>query len=68
MSRSRSPGRSDSNILSGTPVFAGTRVPLRTLMDYLEAGDRIDDFLSDFPTVRREQAEAVFQAADPRRT
>lgn len=44
-----------SEILSGTPVFAGTRVPVQTLIDYLEAGDRLDDFLNDFPTVTREQ-------------
>ncbi len=43
-------------ILSGTPVFTGTRVPVQTLIDYLEAGDRLDDFLDDFPTVTREQA------------
>ncbi|MYA95440.1 MAG: DUF433 domain-containing protein [Nitrospinae bacterium] len=43
-------------ILGGTPVFAGTRVPVRTLMEHLEAGDRLDDFLEDFPTVSREQA------------
>ena len=50
--------RSDE-ILGGTPVFAGTRVPVRTLFDYLEAGDRLDDFLDDFPTVAREQARGV---------
>ncbi len=43
-------------ILGGTPVFAGTRVPARTLIDYLEGGDSIDDFLGDFPTVSRQQA------------
>ena len=43
-------------ILGGTPVFAGARVPVRTLMEHLEAGDRLDDFLEDFPTVSREQA------------
>ena len=43
------------DILNGTPVFAGTRVPVQTLIDYWEAGDRIDDFLEDFPTVKREQ-------------
>ena len=47
------------DILGGTPVFAGTRVPVRTLFDYLEAGDRLDDFLDDFPTVGREQAREV---------
>lgn len=43
-------------ILSGAPVFIGTRVPVRTLLDYLEAGDTIDEFLQDFPGVQREQA------------
>ena len=44
------------DILGGTPVFSGTRVPVRILMEHLEAGDRLDDFLEDFPTVSREQA------------
>ena len=43
-------------ILHGTPVFAGTRVPVTTLFDYLKGGDRLDDFLDDFPTVSREHA------------
>jgi uncharacterized protein (DUF433 family) len=43
-------------ILGGTPVFKGTRVPIGTFMEYLGAGERIDDFLEDFPTVAREQA------------
>ena len=51
------------NILSGTPVFAGTRVPVKTLIDYLEAGDRLEDFLRDFPTVTREQAVAALEIA-----
>ena len=42
--------------LGGTPVFAGTRVPVRILMEHLEAGDRLDEFLDDFPTVTRDQA------------
>jgi uncharacterized protein (DUF433 family) len=46
----------DSEILSGTPVFLGTRVPIRTLFDYLEGGDTLDEFLRQFPSVRREQA------------
>lgn len=50
-------------ILSGTPVFAGTRVPVKTLIDYLEAGDRLEDFLQDFPTVTREQAVAALEIA-----
>ena len=44
-------------------MFAGTRVPVKTLMHYLEAGDRLDDFLDDFPTVTREHAIAVLEAA-----
>jgi HEAT repeat protein len=46
----------DADILGGIPVFAGTRVPIRTLLDYLKAGQPLDDFLDDFPTVSREQA------------
>jgi uncharacterized protein (DUF433 family) len=49
--------------LSGTPVFAGTRVPVQTLVDYLEAGDSLDDFLADFPSVSREHAIAVLEVA-----
>ena len=45
--------------MSGTPVFAGTRVPVQTLIDYLEGGDSIDDFLEGFPTVQREQVIAA---------
>ena len=48
-------------ILGGTPVFRGTRVPVRTLMDYLEAGDSIKEFLDDFPTVSQEQAKRVLE-------
>lgn len=50
-----------ADILGGVPVFAGTRVPVRTLIDYLAAGDRLDDFLDDFPTVDREQAAGVLE-------
>lgn len=50
-------------VLGGTPVFAGTRVPVQTLIDYLEAGDRLDEFLDDFPTVSREQAVAALELA-----
>jgi uncharacterized protein (DUF433 family) len=50
-------------VLGGTPVFAGTRVPVRTLIDHLEAGDSLGDFLADFPTVTREQAVAVLEQA-----
>ncbi len=49
--------------LSGTPAFAGTRVPVQTLVDYLEAGDSLDDFLADFPSVSREHAVAVLELA-----
>ncbi len=51
------------DILGGTPVFSGTRVPVRTLMEHLEAGDRLDDFLEDFPTVSREQALEALERA-----
>lgn len=49
--------------LSGTPVFAGTRVPVKTLIDYLENGDPLDAFLTDFPSVTREHAIAVLELA-----
>ncbi|HXQ20405.1 MAG TPA: DUF433 domain-containing protein [Candidatus Acidoferrales bacterium] len=49
--------------LSGIPVFAGTRVPVQTLIDYLEAGDSLDAFLDDFPSVSREHAIAVLEVA-----
>jgi uncharacterized protein (DUF433 family) len=52
-----------SDVLDGTPVFEGTRVPVQTLIDYLEAGDRLEEFLDDFPTVSREQAVAALQLA-----
>ena len=51
------------DILGGTPVFAGTRVPVRILLEYLEAGDRLDDFLHDFPSVSGDQAVAVLERA-----
>ena len=54
---------SDPDILGGTPVFVGTRVPVKTLMDYLEAGDSLDEFLDHFPSVSREQAVAVLELA-----
>jgi uncharacterized protein (DUF433 family) len=50
---------SDLEILGGTPVFVGTRVPLRNLIDYLEAGHSLDEFLDDFPSVSHEQAIAA---------
>jgi uncharacterized protein (DUF433 family) len=59
---------SSPDILSGTPVFAGTRVPVQTLIDYLEGGETIDDFLTGFPTVRREQVVAFLEEATARMT
>ena len=53
----------DMEILGGTPVFAGTRVPVRILFEHLEAGDSLDVFLGDFPSVSRELAVAVLQDA-----
>ncbi len=53
----------DPEIMSGTPVFRGTRVPVQTLFDYLEGGDPLDVFLDDFPSVTREQAQAVLEYA-----
>ena len=53
---------SDPEILGGTPVFMGTRVPLQNLIDYLEGGESVEDFLRAFPTVKREQAIAVIEA------
>ena len=54
---------SDPEILGGTPVFVGTRVPLKNLIDYLAAGDSLDEFLDDFPSVSREQAVAALEVA-----
>ena len=51
------------DILGGTPVFSGTRVPVRILMEHLEAGDRLEDFLDDYPTVSREQAIELLERA-----
>jgi len=51
------------DVMSGTPVFTGTRVPVQTLLDYLKAGESIDDFLEGFPTVKREQVIAFLEAA-----
>jgi len=51
-------------VMSGTPVFRGTRVPVKNLIDYLAAGDSIDDFLAQFPTVKREQATALLAIAE----
>ena len=55
-----------ANIMGGTMVFHGTRVPVQTLFDYLEAGDSIDDFLEGFPTVSREQVIAFLEEAKDR--
>ena len=54
---------SDPEILGGTPVFVGTRVPVKNLFDYLEAGDSLDKFLRSFPSVTREQAIAALELA-----
>ena len=51
----------DREILGGIPVFTGTRVPVKTLFDYLEHGHPLDEFLDDFPTVKHEQAQAVLE-------
>ena len=53
----------NAEILGGTPVFAGTRVPVRILIEYLEAGDRLDDFLENYPTVSQDQAIEVLKRA-----
>lgn len=53
----------DPEILGGTPVFVGTRVPVQSLFDYLEAGDPLDEFLRQFPSVKREQAVAALDLA-----
>jgi uncharacterized protein (DUF433 family) len=54
---------SDPEILSGTPVFVGTRVPVQSLFDYLEGGETLDEFLRQFPSVSREQATAAIELA-----
>ena len=56
MTRTTAIIHSDPDILGGTPVFIGTRVPLKNLLDYIEGGDTLDEFLDSFPTVTREQA------------
>ena len=53
----------DPDILGGTPVFAGTRVPFQALLDYLEGGETLNEFLDDFPTVSREAAVAALEFA-----
>ena len=54
---------SDPEILGGTPVFVGTRVPLQNLVDYLETGETLDEFLDSFPSVTRDQAIAALEMA-----
>ena len=54
---------SDPDVMDGAPVFVGTRVPFQTLLDYLEAGDPLGEFLEDFPSVTREQAIAALEQA-----
>lgn len=54
---------SDPDIMGGTPVFVGTRVPFQTLLDYLESGAPLSEFLDDFPTVSRELAVAALEQA-----
>ena len=55
--------RSDPEILGGTPVFVGTRVPVRILIDFLRSGDSLDKFLDSYPSVSREQTVAVLELA-----
>jgi len=55
--------QTDPEIMSGKPVFVGTRVPVYNLFDYLEAGDSLEKFLASFPSVRREQAVAALELA-----
>lgn len=55
---------SSPEIMGGTPVFSGTRVPIQTLIDYLTAGDSIDDFLDGFPTVTRDQVVEFLKQAE----
>lgn len=62
-SESRSIVTVDPQILGGTPVFAGTRVPVKNLFDYLEAGDSLEVFLDAFPSVTRDQAVAALEMA-----
>ena len=55
----------DPEIMSGAPCFAGTRVPIQNLMDYLAGGDSIDEFLEDFPSVRRDQVISFLEEGEP---
>ena len=63
MPTSQLPIHSDPEIMGGTAVFVGTRVPVQTLLDYLEAGDPLDEFLENFPSVSRDQVIAVLELA-----
>jgi uncharacterized protein (DUF433 family) len=63
MSANQAVIHSDPEIMGGVPVFVGTRVPVQTLLDYLEAGDSVDVFLDDFPTVSHDQALAALELA-----
>lgn len=63
MTGSRAVVHTDPEIMGGTPVFVGTRVPAQSLFDYLEAGDSLEEFLEAFPTVSREQAIAALEIA-----
>ncbi|MDP1857167.1 MAG: DUF433 domain-containing protein [Gemmatimonadaceae bacterium] len=63
MSTESLPILSNPDIMGGTPAFAGTRVPVQTFVEYLEAGDPLDEFLLDFPSVTRDQAVAVLELA-----
>ena len=53
-----------NDVLSGTPVFAGTRVPVKNLFDYIESGESLEDFLIAFPSVKKEQAIEVLETAE----
>lgn len=55
-----------ADVMGGTPVFAGTRVPVQTLLDYIEAGDSIDEFLAGFPSVKREAVIGFLEQAKDR--
>ena len=63
MPTSQLPIHSDPEIMGGTAVFVGTRVPVQTLLEYLKAGDPLDEFLENFPSVSRDQAIAVLELA-----
>ena len=56
----------DPEIMSGTPCFAGTRVPVRALLDYIEGGDTLDEFLEQYPTVSRKQAVGFLEQGSKR--